>query len=75
MPNDGVSRLFRNPHAAFLKCIQAEQDRLDFQHTALTILIGDKLGLAPVDSPEHVLDIATGTGIWAIEYGQLAFMH
>ncbi|OAR00466.1 hypothetical protein LLEC1_03988 [Akanthomyces lecanii] len=26
------------------------------------------LGLAPVESPQHCLDVATGTGIWAIQY-------
>ena len=29
----------------------------------------DKLCLAPLSNPQSVLDIATGTGIWAIEFG------
>lgn len=29
----------------------------------------DKLHLAPLTNPQNVLDIATGTGIWAIEFG------
>ncbi|ORY60736.1 S-adenosyl-L-methionine-dependent methyltransferase [Pseudomassariella vexata] len=32
------------------------------------MLLEGRLGLAPVQSPEYVLDIATGTGIWALEY-------
>ncbi|ORY65491.1 S-adenosyl-L-methionine-dependent methyltransferase [Pseudomassariella vexata] len=47
----------------------AEQDRLDFQHAAFTILLGDRLTLAPIPkNPQHVLDVATGTGIRAIEF-------
>jgi ubiquinone/menaquinone biosynthesis C-methylase UbiE len=32
----------------------------------------DKLHLAPLTNPKNVLDIATGTGIWAIEFGDFA---
>ncbi|KAK8111715.1 uncharacterized protein PG998_008172 [Apiospora kogelbergensis] len=46
-----------------------EQDRLDFQHAALTLLLNGNLFLAPLSQvPETVLDVATGTGIWAIEF-------
>mgnify|MGYP003662785874 FL=1 len=32
----------------------------------------DQLFLAPItDNPQHALDIGTGTGIWAIDFGQL----
>ncbi|KAH8658298.1 S-adenosyl-L-methionine-dependent methyltransferase [Xylariales sp. PMI_506] len=50
----------------------AEQDRLDFQHAAFSILIGGPgtLFLAPVKNPKHALDIATGTGIWAIQLAE-----
>ncbi|KAI0168794.1 S-adenosyl-L-methionine-dependent methyltransferase [Pestalotiopsis sp. NC0098] len=47
-----------------------EQDRLDFQHRALTILIDERLHAAPIQSPKYVMDIATGTGIWAMEFAQ-----
>jgi hypothetical protein len=49
-----------------------EQDRLDMQHEAQRVLLDGNLGLAPI-IPLHsrrVLDIATGTGIWAIEFAR-----
>lgn len=32
--------------------------------------MNNRLALAPVISPAHVLDIGTGTGIWAIEFAE-----
>jgi len=51
--------------------VKAEQDRLDLQHHMLLIMLNGKLLLAPI-SPhvQDVLDIGTGTGIWAIEFGK-----
>ena len=44
-----------------------EQDYLDIQHHAFLILLGGELFLAPLPSnPQHILDVGTGTGIWAI---------
>ncbi|KAK2598741.1 hypothetical protein N8I77_012130 [Diaporthe amygdali] len=48
----------------------AEQDRLDLQHKAFTIYLGGALYRAPIGRPDYVLDIATGTGIWAIKFAQ-----
>lgn len=45
-----------------------EQDRLDFQHEMTSILLDKRLSIAPVQDPKHVLDVATGTGIWALDY-------
>lgn len=45
----------------------AEIDRLDLQHQLWLITCHDQLFLAPVKSPHNILDICTGTGIWAIE--------
>ncbi|OTA98458.1 hypothetical protein M426DRAFT_109886 [Hypoxylon sp. CI-4A] len=53
----------------FLPNDTAEQERLDLQHQLFTIAIGNKLNIAPIpDNPGRVLDIATGTGLWAIEF-------
>ncbi|KAI1876715.1 uncharacterized protein JN550_000787 [Neoarthrinium moseri] len=49
----------------------AEQDRLDFQHAMMTLLWDGRLVLAPLPrAPRLVLDVATGTGIWALEYAR-----
>ncbi|CAD6573919.1 MAG: hypothetical protein ASARMPRED_006361 [Alectoria sarmentosa] len=49
---------------------EKESDRLDIMHKLTEVSLGGKLNLAPVPSnPERVLDIGTGTGIWAMEMG------
>lgn len=48
---------------------ESEQDRLDLSHQMFKITMGDKLYLAPIGKPATILDIGTGTGIWAIEMG------
>ncbi|GAB1312634.1 SAM-dependent methylransferase [Madurella fahalii] len=42
----------------------------DINHHALTLAIDDKLFLAPLDTEKikTVLDVGTGTGIWAIDF-------
>jgi ribosomal protein L11 methylase PrmA len=39
----------------------------DLQHQLWLLTLHDELSLAPVKNPKNVLDIGTGTGIWAIE--------
>lgn len=46
---------------------ESEQDRLDLSHQMFKLTMGNKLYLAPIDIPARILDIGTGTGIWAIE--------
>lgn len=48
---------------------ESELDRLDLSHQMFKITMGDKLYLAPIGKPGKILDIGTGTGIWAIEMG------
>ncbi|KAH6655834.1 S-adenosyl-L-methionine-dependent methyltransferase [Truncatella angustata] len=49
----------------------AEQDRLDVQHKVCLLALDGWLALAPYSrTPKHVLDIATGTGIWALDYAE-----
>lgn len=47
-----------------------ENDRLDIMHKLTEVSLGGTLNLAPVPAkPQRILDIGTGTGIWAIEMG------
>ncbi|PNY25090.1 Phosphoethanolamine N-methyltransferase 1 [Tolypocladium capitatum] len=47
-----------------------EQEREDMKHAMVKLLCSQKLHFAPIGShPQEVLDIGTGTGIWAIEMG------
>lgn len=52
----------------FLPNDPAEQDRLDLQHQLCKVFLDGQLYRAPIASPNNVLDIATGTGIWAIQF-------
>ena len=51
---------------------EKELDRMDLQHHKFTLMLDDKLFIAPIsdqvlDRPDsRVLDIGTGSGIWAI---------
>ncbi|KAJ9134254.1 Methyltransferase domain-containing protein [Pleurostoma richardsiae] len=47
---------------------EQQNEGLDILHNGFTMLLSDRLFLAPIgDKPERVLDVATGTGIWAID--------
>lgn len=52
---------------------ETEAERLDLQHHIFYLTLGGKLGLSPpvVDTgfTGRVLDLGTGTGTWAIDYG------
>ncbi|KAK8065186.1 hypothetical protein PG997_011933 [Apiospora hydei] len=43
----------------------------NLQHQICTKLFKGRLALAPIENPIRVLDIGTGTGIWAIEFGKI----
>jgi ubiquinone/menaquinone biosynthesis C-methylase UbiE len=48
---------------------EQEQDRLDLLHHIFLLILGGKLHDAPLPRPpQRVLDIGTGTGIWAIDF-------
>ncbi|KAI9927250.1 hypothetical protein MW887_003637 [Aspergillus wentii] len=47
---------------------EQEQDRLDLSNHIYRMLFKGELHRAPVKSPRRVLDMGTGTGIWAIDF-------
>ena len=49
---------------------ESELDRLDLMHQLLRITMRDQLHFAPItERNPKILDVGTGTGIWAIEMG------
>lgn len=49
-----------------------ELERLDMQHAMMTMLMGNNLFWAPINThPFKVLDIGTGTGIWAMDFADM----
>jgi len=49
---------------------EQESDRMDIAHRMMKCALGDKLFTAPLKDPKRILDIGTGTGIWAMEMGE-----
>ncbi|TGO20144.1 hypothetical protein BTUL_0001g01560 [Botrytis tulipae] len=47
-----------------------EQDRMDLLHHVFNLVLDGKLYLAPIENPQRVLDVGTGTGIWAIDFAE-----
>ncbi|KND88469.1 Phosphomethylethanolamine N-methyltransferase [Tolypocladium ophioglossoides CBS 100239] len=55
-------------HKPWVPVDDREMDRNDLQHCKFTLLMDDKLFIAPiVDNPQKILDLGTGSGIWAID--------
>ncbi|KHN94348.1 uncharacterized protein MAM_07777 [Metarhizium album ARSEF 1941] len=48
-----------------------EQDRLDMTHHVFRLTLDGELCVTKLDHPQEILDIGTGTGMWAIEMGDL----
>jgi hypothetical protein len=54
---------------------EPEQEREDMKHAMIVHLCDGKLHFAPLDNPQRILDVGTGTGIWAIDSKWLAPFH
>ncbi|KAF2427679.1 S-adenosyl-L-methionine-dependent methyltransferase [Tothia fuscella] len=50
---------------------EPENERLDVQHWIIRRRFNDKEHFAPLKNPARILDIGTGTGIWACKMGEL----
>jgi hypothetical protein len=61
------SRPFLSRQADLTQSLQAELERIDIKHHMMKLLCGGDLHFAPLLKPQRILDIGTGTGIWAME--------
>lgn len=49
---------------------EKENARLDLLHAMVHKILDGRLSLAPIgDAPGRVIDLCTGTGLWAMEFG------
>ncbi|TGZ77534.1 putative methyltransferase [Ascodesmis nigricans] len=48
---------------------EVEQKRLDLMHHIQLMVLGGELHMAPAENPKRVLDCGTGTGVWALDFG------
>lgn len=45
--------------------------KIDLQHHLFKLMMDQKLYLAPIKKdPQNVLDLGTGTGLWAMDFGK-----
>lgn len=45
---------------------EKHNEAADINHHVQTLVLKGKLFLAPIENPQLVVDIGTGTGIWAV---------
>ncbi|KAF2723098.1 S-adenosyl-L-methionine-dependent methyltransferase [Polychaeton citri CBS 116435] len=50
---------------------EQELNRMDIEHQNQLLQLGGKLHLCPLKDPQEILDIGTGTGIWAMDVADL----
>ena len=61
----------RSLHDALQPNDDDEQDRMDMGHHIYRLMLGGELYLAPIAKDvSRVLDLGTGTGIWAIDFAE-----
>lgn len=46
---------------------EQQNEGMDINHHTISLALDYKLYLAPLDNPKKILDIGTGTGIWAMD--------
>lgn len=57
---------YQSGHYAFPND-EDELARMDLEHHIFLLLLDGELHLAPVKCPQRILDLGTGTGIWAVD--------
>ncbi|KAL4951163.1 S-adenosyl-L-methionine-dependent methyltransferase [Aspergillus filifer] len=57
---------YQSGHYAFPND-EDELARMDLEHHIFLLLIDGELHLAPLKNPQRILDLGTGTGIWAVD--------
>ncbi|KAL9028640.1 MAG: hypothetical protein Q9196_003032, partial [Gyalolechia fulgens] len=73
LPNDEVGTIWPlslPTRSCFRFIIPQELERIDIKHHITMLLCGGNLHTAPLVNPRRILDIGTGTGIWAIEMAE-----
>ena len=58
-------------HSQLLPNDEKEQDRLDLQHHIFRLILGGDISRTKLKEPHRIIDIGTGTGIWALDAGDL----
>ena len=59
---------YYGPDKNLMPTDDVEQERLDIHHEIMMLVTDGEIYKAPVRNPHRVLDLGTGTGIWAIDF-------
>jgi len=49
---------------------EIQQEQMDLFHHVFLLRLGGKLYEAPIEHPQKIMDVGTGTGIWAIQVAE-----
>lgn len=66
----GTHRNLLCPSVLYSPLFQPENERLDLQYDILSVVLNQRPHLAPLTNPRKILDVGTGTGVWALEMAQ-----
>lgn len=59
-----------NDKSKFADLFKTELEREDVKHHMWTLVLEGNLHLAPVENLQKILDVGTGSGIWAMQAGE-----